>query len=380
MSIATSCAVAKNVPNNSTRLEKNNFFISKLLYHKGKQSVLYSIDAPSALIDTIRSIYCLIRSKVGLNGYTYSSTDSKIDGMQDADFERTKKFLKEKILHALPVAGDFTPSIPGLTFFRRDTSNEGENCVYSPVVAVVIQGAKRSVIGNGEYQYGEDYCLIAGVDMPGISMVTKASKEKPLLSFSLVLDRHLIAQLLAETGNASGNNDPYTAVSLEKVQPDVLGAFGRLVDTIEKPEQMVILAPMIIREIHYRVLTGPQGGVLRTFGAIGTQGSRIAEAISWLRKNYAEPFSAGELANKVHMSLPTFNRYFRQVTSISPLQFQKRLRLLEAQRLMVAQGEDASRAAFAVGYESVTQFNREYKRFFGFPPRQDVNRRLQLNP
>jgi transcriptional regulator GlxA family with amidase domain len=136
---------------------------------------------------------------------------------------------------------------------------------------------------------------------------------------------------------------------------------------------------MIIREIHYRVLAGPQGNVLRTFGAIGTQGNRIAEAISWLRKNYTEPFSADELADKVHMSLPTFNRYFRQVTSISPLQFQKRLRLLEAQRLMVAKGEDATRAAFAVGYESVTQFNREYKRFFGSPPHQDVNRRLQLN-
>jgi AraC-like DNA-binding protein len=288
-------------------------------------------------------------------------------------------YLKEKILRALPAAGDFTSSIPGLTFFRRDTINEGENCVYSPVVALVIQGAKRSVIGGGEYHYGEDYCLIAGVDMPGISMVTKASKEKPLLSLSLVLDRHIIAQLLAETGSAPGGDDPYTAVSLEKVRPDVLGAFGRLADTIGKPEQMAILAPMIIREIHYRVLAGPQGSVLRTFGAIGTQGSRIAEVLSWLRKNYAEPFSAGELADKACMSVPTFNRYFRRVTSISLLQFQKRLRLLEAQRLMLANGEDANRAAFAVGYESVTQFNREYKRFFGSPPRQDVSRRLQHN-
>jgi AraC-like DNA-binding protein len=299
--------------------------------------------------------------------------------MGDSDFERTKQFLKGKILHTLPEAGDFTPSIPGLTFFRRDTINEGENCVYSPVAAVVLQGSKRSVIGNGEYQYGEDYCLIAGVDMPGISMVTKASKEKPLLSLSFVLDRHIIAQLLAETESATGGDDPYTAVSLEKVRPDVLGAFGRLADTIGKPEQMAILAPMIIREIHYRILAGPQGSVLRTFGAIGTQGSRIAETLSWLRKNYAEPFSANELADKACMSVPTFNRYFRRVTSISPLQFQKRLRLLEAQRLMLANGEDASRAAFAVGYESVTQFNREYKRFFGSPPRQDVNRRLRLN-
>jgi AraC-like DNA-binding protein len=299
--------------------------------------------------------------------------------MQDSDFGRTKQFLREKIVHALPAAGDFTPAIPGFTFFRRDTANERENCVYSPVIAVVVQGSKCSIIGDEEHQYGEGYCLISCVDMPGMTMVTEASKEKPFLSLSLFLDRHIIAQLLAETGNASGSEDSYTAVSLEKVQPDVLGALGRLVDTIEKPEQMLILAPLIIREIHYRVLAGPQGSVLRTFGASGTRGSRIAEAISWLRKNYAKPFHADRLANKVHMSLPTFNRYFRRVTNISPLQFQKRLRLLEAQRLMVAKGEDAARAAFAVGYESITQFNREYKRFFGSPPYQDVNKRLQTS-
>jgi AraC-like DNA-binding protein len=299
--------------------------------------------------------------------------------MESVDFERTKQFLKEKILQVLPEAGDFTPVIPGLTFFRRDIINIKVNCTYSPAISVVIQGFKCSIIGNKEYRCGEGHCIIAGLDMPAISMVTKASKEKPLLSFSLVLDRHLIAQLLTETGNTPGNDDPYTVVSLEKVQPDVLDAFRRLVGTIEKPEQIPVLAPMIIREIHYRVLTGPQGGVLRTFGASGTQGSRIAEAISWLKKNYAKPFHADVLADKAHMSLSTFNRYFRRITSISPLQFQKHLRLLEAQRLMVAKGADATRAASAVGYESVTQFNREYKRLFGSPPRQDVNKRGQHN-
>ena len=333
--------------------------------------------ASSVILDTIRSMYCLIRSKKKAKAIHNDQVIVALGIMESVDFERTKQFLKERILHALPEAGDFTPSIPGLTFFRRDTINQGENCVYSPVIAIVVQGFKRSMIGNEEYRYGEDYCLIAGVDMPGISMVTKASKEKPLLSLSLLLDRHLVAQLLAETGNAPANDDPYTAVSLEKVQPDVLGAFQRLVDTLEKPEQIPVLAPMIIREIHYRVLNGPQGGVLRTFGAIGTQGRRIAEAISWLREKYVKPFHADVLANMVNMSLSTFNRYFRQVTSVSPLQFQKRLRLLEAQRLMLAKGEDATRAALAVGYESVTQFNREYKRLFGSPPRQDVNKRVQ---
>ena len=156
--------------------------------------------------------------------------------METVDFGRAKRFLKERILRALPEPGDFTPTIAGLTFFRRDTINEGENCMYSPAIAVVIQGFKCSIIGNEEYRYGKDYCLIAGVDMPGRSMVTKASKETPLLSLSLLLDRQLIAQLLTEAGNALGSDDPYTAVSLEKVQPDVLDAFQRLVGAIEKPE------------------------------------------------------------------------------------------------------------------------------------------------
>jgi hypothetical protein len=140
---------------------------------------------------------------------------------------------------------------------------------------VVIQGAKLSIIGSEEHQYGEDYCLISCVDMPGLTMVTKASKEKPFLSLSLFLDRHIIARLLAEIGNASGKDDPYTAVSLAKTRPDVLGAFGRLAETTENPEQTLILAPMIIREIHYRVLVGPQGGILRAFGASGTMAAGL---------------------------------------------------------------------------------------------------------
>jgi hypothetical protein len=126
-------------------------------------------------------------------------------------------------------------------------------------------------------------------------MVTKASKEKPFLSLSLFLERQIIAQLLSETGNAPDSENLYTAVSLAKARPEVLGAFGRLAETTENPEQALILAPMIIREIHYRVLADPQGSVLRIFGAVGTQGNRIAEAISWLRKNYAEPFGIGRI-------------------------------------------------------------------------------------
>jgi hypothetical protein len=136
--------------------------------------------------------------------------------MDSIDFGRTKQFFRERILHAPPEAGDFTPPIPGLTFFRRDTVNKRENCVYSPVIAVVLQGAKCSIIGSEEHQYGEDYCLIAGVDMPGISMVTKATKEKPLLSLSLLLDRHLVAQLLSETGSARAGMTPIRRCRWEK--------------------------------------------------------------------------------------------------------------------------------------------------------------------
>ncbi|GHV86594.1 hypothetical protein AGMMS50230_22020 [Spirochaetia bacterium] len=209
-----------------------------------------------------------------------------------ADFERMKDLLKEKILQRLPEPGLFETAIPGLGFFRRDTLVEKEKCFFSPVIAVVLQGRKRSIIGNEEYHYGEDDCFITGMDLPAVTSVIKASAKSPLISFGIKLDRYLIAELLAEMGNNSGavKDNPRTAVSVARVEQSVLDAFIRLINLLETPEQIPILSPLIMREIHYRLLIGPQGGILHTVSALGTPRNRIAEAITWLRENYYYTF------------------------------------------------------------------------------------------
>ena len=214
-----------------------------------------------------------------------------------------------------------------------------------------------------------------GWDLPSANHVLVASPEKPFLAVTLDLDKYLITKLAAEIPPSSRiANDVYKGVDLAEVDPYVLDAFLRLIELLDKPEHIPVLAPMIIREIHYRLLIGPQGNRLRLFNTFGTQSNQIARTITWLRTNYKAPLRVDELAQKANMATSTFHRHFRQVTTISPLQFQKYFRLYEAQRLMLMEDEDVSVAAMAVGYESPTQFNREYKRMFGESPHRHVNR------
>jgi AraC-like DNA-binding protein len=300
---------------------------------------------------------------------------SKMTENDRRGLERTKSLLKEKLVQWMPGSGRYPTAIEGLTIIRRDEVNQPENCFHKPLVGVIVQGFKRSIIGSEEYCYGENHCLVAGVDLPSVSYITVASPERPFLGLSLSLDKHLVTQLAAEIPPSSRpGNGSYKGISVAEVDPDVLDAFLRLIELNEKPEQIRVLAPMIIREIHYRLLVGPQGERLRMVNTLGTQTNQIARGITWLRDNYKEPLQVDELARKVNMATSTFHRHFREVTTLSPLQFQKRLRLYEAQRLMLAENEDAAVAAVAVGYESPTQFNREYKRLFGAPPHSHVSR------
>ena len=288
---------------------------------------------------------------------------------------QTAEQLKKKLLQRLPESGRIPTAVDGLMLSRKDEANVSESCFYRPTIGVVIQGAKRSLIGNEEHHYGGGYCMVAGVDLPSVSHITAASKEEPFLAVSIKLDRYLATQLAAEvapppkSGAAS-----HRGIAIAEVTPEVLDAFLRLVDLLDNPERIPILAPMIIREIHYHLLAGPQGWCLRLVSTLGTQSNQIAQAISWLRDNYKEPLQIEALAKRVNMAESTFHRHFREMTTLSPLQFQKRLRLYEAQRLMLTDDNDAATAALAVGYESATQFSREYKREFGEPPHRDVNR------
>ena len=281
--------------------------------------------------------------------------------------------LKEKLLKWLPEQSRLETPISGLALTRHDENTSAIRCFYTPMIALVVQGFKRSMIGDHEANYGELHCVTVGIDMPGVFHITNASPQVPFLSLSVKLDRRIITQLITEAPSlVAAQEGEVTPVVVDEVNKELLQAFSRLVELLDTPSRIPVLAPMIIREIHYYLLCGSQGKCLRLFNTSGTQANQIAQAISWLRENYTSPIRMEELARYVNMAPSTFNRHFKEVTSLSPLQFQKRLRLYEAERLMLLEGKDAGTAALMVGYESGSQFNREYKRQFGAPPRKDV--------
>ena len=281
--------------------------------------------------------------------------------------------LKEKLLKWLPEQSRLETPIPGLALTRHDENTSAIRCFYTPMIALVVQGFKRSMIGDHEANYGELHCVTVGIDMPGVFHITDASPQAPFLSLSVKLDRRIITQLITEVPSiVTAQEGEVTPIVVDEAGKDLLQVFSRLVELLDTPSRIPVLAPMIIREIHYYLLCGSQGKCLRLFNTNGTQANQIAQAISWLRENYTSPLRMEELARYVNMAPSTFNRHFKEVTSLSPLQFQKRLRLYEAERLMLLEGKDAGTAALMVGYESGSQFNREYKRQCGAPPRKDV--------
>lgn len=284
--------------------------------------------------------------------------------------------LRKKLLKWLPEPSRLETSIPGLALTRYNEDTKASRCFYTPMVALVVQGYKHSIIGDHQANYGKNQCVVVGVDMPGVFHVTGASEEVPFLSLSVRLDRRIISQQIAELPTILiENTEPLNPVVVSDVSKDLLDAFIRLVELLDTPSRIPILSPLILREIHFYLLSGNQGGCLRLFNTSGTQASQIAQAVAWLREHYTNPLRMEELARQVNMAPSTFNRHFKEITSLSPLQFQKRLRLYEAERLMLIEGKDAGTAALSVGYESVSQFTREYKRQFGEPPHRDVARK-----
>ncbi|WP_077071963.1 AraC family transcriptional regulator [Mailhella massiliensis] len=292
------------------------------------------------------------------------------------EWERINDALKEKALRHMPEVGVKETAVPGLSISRRLAHDILENSLYKPCIGVMLQGRKKSIIGMEEYIYGEGQCLVVGVDVPSSFYVMDGTEDAPFLCLSLAVDSFLLTRLAAEVPPSpeSSSASSMRGVSVENVDVAVLDAFSRLMDLLDRPEHISMLAPMIIKEIYYRMLLGPQGDFLRRFHTLGSQSTQIAQAVTWLRDNYRSPLQVEELARRVNMATSTFHRHFKEVTSLSPLQFHKRLRLFEAQRLMLAERVDAASAGLAVGYESPTQFNREYKRLFGEPPHRNITR------
>jgi AraC-like DNA-binding protein len=229
------------------------------------------------------------------------------------------------------------------------------------------------VVGSQAYPYNASRFLLTSLDLPANSAVISASAEHPCLGLVLKLDLRMLAELIAQGGlPPMKERGTGKSVGIGTVTPALLEPFKRLVDLLEEPGALPVLAPLVQREIHYRLLLSDQATLLRQIASVDSQGHRIARSIDWLKLNYASPLRIDELAARVHMSAPTFHHHFRQLTAMSPLQYQKWLRLNEARRLMLNEHLDAASASFQVGYESPSQFSREYGRLFGAPPKRDI--------
>lgn len=290
--------------------------------------------------------------------------------------------LKQLLLSHLHGPTILQTAVEGLTLVRREAANRSERCFEKPLASILVQGRKHSVIGARAFDIAENQCLVSGVDLPSTSYAVEPTPETPFLSLFFHLNKQMIADLVMEMGQdfPPGSHEDSLGMAVADAEPDFLEGALRLVKLLDTPEQIPMRGGMILRELHYLLLIGPHGGILRRLHTRGTQNNRIAQAISLLRHNVAAPLRLDDLARQVHMSVSSLHRHFKKMTGFSPLQYHKQLRLYEAQRLMLAKNENAAGAAAAVGYESVTQFNREYKRLFGEPPRRDICRRAAMLP
>lgn len=274
--------------------------------------------------------------------------------------------------HTEGVADCATP-IPNLTLFRREAPARPAVCMIEPSIVMVAQGTKRLLVGGEGYAYDAKRFLLTSLDLPANSEVIEASAGKPCVGFGLKLDIRLLAELIAQEGEAlRPARSPHASVGVGSITVALLEPFVRLLALLDEPAAIAVLAPLIQREVHYRLLATDQAARLRQIASVGSQSHRVARAIDFLKIHYAKPLRIEELAERAQMSPSSLHHHFRQLTAMSPLQYQKWLRLNEARRLMLSDGADAATAAFGVGYESPSQFSREYARLFGAPPRRDV--------
>jgi AraC-like DNA-binding protein len=263
-------------------------------------------------------------------------------------------------------------AVPSLTLFRASSASEYDATVYQPSLCIVSQGAKEVVVGDETYQYDPSSSLLVSVDLPATSRVIEASPDEPCLVVVIALDMALVGELLARVWALPTSNGSGRGVCLAPMDNELMGAVERLLALLDSPQDIETLAPLILQEITYRVMTGPQGARLRQIASAGAPAYRISKAIQWLRSNFTEPLSVDSLAKQVGLSTSSLHQHFKNLTAMSPLQFQKRLRLQEAKRLLLAESLDAAEAGYRVGYESPSQFSREYRRMYGAPPRKDI--------
>lgn len=254
------------------------------------------------------------------------------------------------------------------------------HAVCRPSLCVVVQGAKTSLLGERAYRYDEGKCLIASMEVPVRAEITRATPERPYLAFSLALDPATISDLLLDAAGA-GDAPAGPALAVHAFGPELSDPLCRLLCLCDRPRDIAILAPMIRREVTWLLLNGPMGPALRQIGLAGSHMARIGRAIACIREGFADQLNVRKLADVAGMSPATFHRHFKAVTAMTPVQYQKQLRLQEARRRLLANGADVARIGYAIGYDSPSQFSREYRRLFGSPPGRDGQQiRRSLSP
>ncbi|EHU5173397.1 AraC family transcriptional regulator [Vibrio parahaemolyticus] len=270
-------------------------------------------------------------------------------------------------------ANQYDTPISGLRFSRWTTPTPPTSYTHNPSICLIAQGRKRVLLGEESFIYDANHFLISSVDLPIIANIIEASEEQPYLGLIMELDLTEISQLIVDSELAfTQAKEAQIGIAVGELSESLLDAFVRLAELLDEGQNIKILAPIIKREIFYRLLMSEQGTRLHQIVTAGSHSHQIAKAIDWLKNNFVKPLSVGDLASFTGMSKSSFYTHFRSMTSMTPLQFQKKLRLSEARRLMLTENLDAMAATFKVGYESPSQFSREYSRLFGAPPSKDI--------
>ncbi|KRE13838.1 AraC family transcriptional regulator [Bosea sp. Root483D1] len=283
--------------------------------------------------------------------------------------------LAALIARFAPTDGVHDTAIPRLKVVRLSQPSEPMHGLHEPALCIIAQGAKQVILGDKVYRYDAAHCLVVSLDLPVTGQVIEATPDKPYLCVKLELDPAAIGALMLEAGPmADREPEPGLGMTLSPMTPALLDAAIRLTSLLASPADIPVLAPLAEREILYRLLTGEQAAHLRQIAVAESKLQQVNRAIGWIKRNYRKPFSLEIVAAEARMSASALHLHFKAVTAMSPLQYQKQLRLQEARRLILANAHDAASAGFEVGYESPSQFSREYSRLFGAPPLRDVAR------
>jgi AraC-like DNA-binding protein len=308
-----------------------------------------------------------------------TNTGIEVDRMKEAT-ARNQRMI-DILDKATKLDHNHQTMIPFLRFFRREEITGDVFCLIEPSVGIVLQGRKKMTVGDEEYPYDPQHFLITSLDLPGTTEVVDGDATNPCLGISMLLDLATLSEICATIpvpANAEEKAEQERGIGIGTLTDDILEPLSRLLNLLDEPEAIPTLAPLLEREILYRLAVSDQSNLIRQFTFMGSKGSRIAQAVDWLRKHYALPLHIETLANQYQMSASAFHQNFRQITGMSPLQYQKKIRLNEARRLMLREKLDAATASYKVGYESPSQFSREYSRMFGVPPKRDIkNQSLQ---